>query len=97
MGASKSKSLSKSRSSINQSLLNLRVEDNSGFNGYNFMFDCDCGEQHLKISSGIGSDVPRIVFPLAPATNCDQRSIKTRRRSNKSERAYARSTLEPTL
>lgn len=42
--------------------VNLRVEDNSNINGYNFMFDCDCGEQHLKISSNIGSPVPRIVF-----------------------------------
>jgi hypothetical protein len=42
--------------------INLRVEDNSNIYGYNFMFDCDCGEQHLKISSNIGSAIPRIVF-----------------------------------
>jgi hypothetical protein len=41
---------------------NLRVEDNGNIDGYNFMFDCGCEEQRLKISSNTGSNNSRIVF-----------------------------------
>jgi len=47
------------------SWVNLRVEDNGGFNGYNFGFDIDCGcpgDAHFKISPGLAGTEFRIIY-----------------------------------